>query len=401
MPRTVDHPTNPTIDLLAGEFYAGDPHTAWTWMRENAPVYFDELGQVWGLAAYDDVLAASKDPATFSSAQGMRPHALAISDNMIDKDDPEHKARRMLVSRGFTPGRVRDRTNEIQALCDAIIDAAIAKMADTGTCDFVGDIAAPLPLLLINDMLGFDRSMSDQLLQWSEDMLAGLTREPTDDQIGRQMMAALAFREYQMGVIADRREKPGDDLVSVLVEAEIDGEGLDDEALVMEALLILVGGDETTRHVISGGMHALLQHPEQYELLRTGAVSIESGIDEMLRWVTPIKNMNRTATRDVEIGGQMIGEGDQVLLLYPSANRDVKYFDDPFTFDVQRSPNHHLAFGFGTHFCLGNALARLELKIMFETVFERLPNLRLVSDEPLPRRAANMVSGLESMPVTF
>jgi len=401
MPRTVDHPTNPAIDLLAGEFYAGDPHAAWTWMRENAPVYFDEVGQVWGLAAYDDVLMASKDPGTFSSAQGMRPHALAISDNMIDKDDPEHKARRMLVSRGFTPGRVRDRTDEIQTLCDTIIDTAIAKMADTGTCDFVWDIAAPLPLLLINDMLGFDRSMSDQLLTWSEDMLCALTREPTDEQFTRQMMAALGFREYQMGVIADRRERPLDDLVSVLVEAEIDGEKLDDEALVMEALLILVGGDETTRHVISGGMQALLQNPEQYELLRTGGVSIEAGIDEMLRWVTPIKNMNRTATSDVEVGGQLIGKGDQVLLLYPSANRDSNHFTDPFTFDVQRSPNNHLAFGFGTHFCLGNALARLEMKIMFETVFRRLPNLRLASDETLPHRPGNLVSGLERMPVVF
>lgn len=398
MGRTVNHSTNNAIDLLSGEFYAGDPHNAWTWMRENAPVYYDERNDVWGLASYDHVLAASKDQPTFSSVQGVRPRQSQPSDNMIDKDDPEHKARRSLVNRGFTPGRIRDKTTAIREMCDQIID----QVCEQGSCDFVWDIAAPLPLLLIGDMLGFERSMSDQLLTWSDDLLRALKVDPSDELVTAQLMAALGFREYQMGVIADRRARPPqEDLVSILCHAEIDGKRLDDEALVMEALLILIGGDETTRHVISGGMLALLENPTQLERLTSGAVDLDIAVEEMLRWVTPIKNMNRTATRDVDVGGQTIAQGDQVLLLYPSANRDSKYFDAPFDFDVGRQPNHHLAFGFGSHFCLGNALARLELKIMFEAVFERLPDLRLADDAALPLRPANFVSGLESMPVVF
>lgn len=399
MPRHADHPTNPAIDLLDGAFYAADPHEGWTWMRENAPVYFDEPNQVWGLCAYDDVLAASKDPTTFSNGVGsIRPHARVVSDNMIDKDDPEHKARRMLVNRGFTPNRIREKDASIRQLCNEIID----KVADRGECDFVWDIAAPLPLLLIGDMLGFERSMSDSLLEWSDDMLRGLTSNPTDEQLEAQMMAAIGFREYQLGVIEDRRSRePQADLVSILCHAEVDGERLDDEALVMESLLILIGGDETSRHVISGGMLALLENPDQLARLQSGEADMDLAIEEMLRWVTPIKNMNRTATRDVEIGGQTIGEGDQVLLFYPSANRDIAHFDDPFEFRIDRTPNHHLAFGFGSHFCLGNALARLELKIMFETLFERLPDLRLAEGAELPMRPANFVSGLEAMPVVF
>lgn len=408
MSRHNSHDTNPAIDLLSGEFYAGDPHAAWTWMRENAPVYFDESNGVWGLAAYDDVLHASKTPSSFSSAQGIRPYQAQPTDNMIDKDDPAHKARRSLVNRGFTPGRIRDKTDEIQRMCDEIID----RVCERGECDFVWDIAAPLPLFLIGDMLGFDRKMSDQLLEWSDDLLRGLVRDPSEEQVTKQLMAALGFREYQMEVIADRRSRsPQEDLVSVLCHAEIDGQRLDDEALVMEALLILIGGDETTRHVISGGMLALLKNPDQHARLTSGEVDLAAGIEEMLRWVTPIKNMNRTATHDIEIGGQTIAEGDPVLLLYPSANRDSAYFEDPFSFDVGRDPNHHLAFGFGSHFCLGNALARLELTVMFSTLFKRLPDLRL-ADSPanhdgsdvgahLPVRPANFVSGLESMPVTF
>ncbi len=398
MGRIYTHEQRSDIDLLNGSFYANDPHSSWTWMRENAPAYFDESNQVWALTGYDEVLAAAKDPARFSNANGIRPHSSGPADNMIDKDDPEHKARRMLVNRGFTPGRVRDKRDHIATICHEIID----RVCEKGSCDFVWDIAAPLPLLLIGDMLGFDRQMADQLLEWSDDMLRSLTNQPTEEQLTKTMLAAIGFREYQMGVIADRRgREQTDDLVSILCHAEIDGQKLDDEALVMEALLILIGGDETTRHVISGGMHALLENPDQHELLTSGEVTLETGVEEMLRWVTPIKNMNRTARTDIEVAGQTIAEGDQVLLMYPSANRDSAHFDDPFRFDVARTPNHHIAFGFGTHFCLGSALARLELQVMFETLFERLPDIALVPDAELPIRPANFVVGFEAMPVTF
>jgi cytochrome P450 family 142 subfamily A polypeptide 1 len=213
----------------------------------------------------------------------------------------------------------------------------------------------------------------------------------------------MGFRAFQLDVIADRRARPPqDDLVSVLCHAEIDGERLDDESLVMETLLILIGGDETTRHVISGGMLALLAHPDQRALL-TGADAdtMATGVEELLRWVTPIKNMSRTVTHDVELGGQVLHAEDQVILLYPSANRDDEVFDDPYRLDVRRAPNPHLAFGFGTHFCLGASLARLELHVMFDEVLRRLPDVELATDEPLEYRPSNFIVGPEAMPVRF
>jgi cytochrome P450 family 142 subfamily A polypeptide 1 len=190
--------------------------------------------------------------------------------------------------------------------------------------------------------------------------------------------------------------------MSVIVHAEVDGDRLSPEDVLHESLLILVGGDETTRHVISGGMEQLLLHPEQHKLLREDPSKIETAVEEMLRWVSPIKSMCRTLTHDTEFFGQSMTAGQQCLLLYESANFDEEKFDDPFRFDVERDPNEHVAFGFGTHYCLGQALARLELKIMFETLLDRMPDLELAADPAtLPRRKANFITGLEAMPVTF
>ncbi len=183
----------------------------------------------------------------------------------------------------------------------------------------------------------------------------------------------------------------------------MDGHTLDDDSLVHETLLILIGGDETTRHVISGGMEELLAHPDQLARLADDPAGLLPGaVEEMLRWVSPIKNMARTATHDVELGGETIRAGQQIILLYPSANRDEEVFDRPEFFDIARSPNPHIAFGFGAHFCLGNQLARLELKVMFERLLARLPDLHLAVDRSeLPRRNANFISGIERMPVEF
>src|SRR6202042_3048000 len=191
-------------------------------------------------------------------------------------------------------------------------------------------------------------------------------------------------------------------LVGVLCQAEIDGDSLDESSLIHETLLILIGGDETTRHVISGGTEELLSHPDQWERLAAQPELVPGAVEEMLRWVSPIKNMARTAVRDVELEGAQIKAGQELILLYPSANRDATVFDDPDTFDVARSPNPHLAFGFGAHFCLGNQLARLELKVMTERLLARLPDLHLTTAlSELPRRPANFISGIEEMPVAF
>ncbi|HEX3794264.1 MAG TPA: cytochrome P450 [Acidimicrobiales bacterium] len=385
------------IDLMSGAFYGREPHDAYAWMRANAPVYYDEPNDLWGVASYAAVKAASVDTESFSSAQGIRPKLPQLP-MMIDFDAPEHVRRRRLVSEGFTPKRVRAMEGNLRQLCDDIIDT----VCEEGSCDFVTDVAAPLPIAVIGDMLGVAPTDRDDLLRWSDDMLKALG-SPDPSLLDGAALAFIEYDQYIHTVFDDRRSRgSSDDLVGVLCHAEIDGDSLDDDSLVHETLLILIGGDETSRHVISGGIEELLAHPDQMAKLAADPELMPGAVEEMLRWVTPIKNMARTATRDVELEGTKISQGQELILLYPSANRDETVFEQADTFDITRSPNPHMAFGFGAHFCLGNQLARLELRVMVDRLLARLPDLRLTIDRTeLPRREANFVSGIDSMPVSF
>ena len=393
-----DHPLREDIDLLDGQWYATSLHEGLTWMREHAPVYHDPWSDCWAITTYDDIMTVSKDPSRFSNAFNIRPGGFGVP-MMISMDDPEHKRRRMLVSKGFTPKRVRDKTDDLVGICDELIDA----VAERGSCDFVNDIARHLPLIVIGDMLGVAPADQMQLLEWSEILLEGTSGDL--DALDRAGDAFGEYWAYQLAVIEDRRRQRGDDLVSVLVDAEIADEtgemtSLDEESLIWESLLILIGGDETTRHVLSGGLHALLSDPDQRDALVADRSLLPGAVEEMLRWVSPIKTMSRRVVSDTELHGQRLREGDDVLLYYPSANRDAAHFDDPFRFDIRRDPNHHIAFGFGHHFCLGNALARLELTVFFDRLLDRLPDIEL-GDGPMPRRASSFISGFESLPVRF
>ncbi|MHB1711881.1 MAG: cytochrome P450 [Acidimicrobiales bacterium] len=384
------------IGLTDGGFYGGDPFPAFAWMREHAPAYFDEESGVWGVTRYADIKEISKDPDTFSNAGGIRPDSDALP-MMIDTDAPEHVRRRRLVSEGFTPARIRQSEAAIRSVCDGIID----RVCEKGTADFVRDIAMPLPMVVIGDMLGVAPEDRDALLRWSDDMLSALG-SPDVGLMDRAAAAAFDYAGYVTKVAEDRRrDGRSDDLIGTLVHAEIDGDRLDEQSVVYESLLILIGGDETTRHVISGGMYELLRHPDQMEMVRADRSLMATAVEEMLRWVSPIKNMARTMTKEVELHGKTLRQGEKLLLLYPSANRDERYFDRPGEFDITRSPNDHMAFGFGPHFCLGNRLARLELRVMFDRLLTRIPDLALVDDAEPPRRMANFVSGYETMPVVF
>jgi cholest-4-en-3-one 26-monooxygenase len=385
------------IDLMSGSFYGREPHDAYAWMRENAPLYYDEANDLLGVASYASVKASAVDTETFSSAQGIRPKLPQIP-MMIDFDAPEHVRRRRLVSEGFTPKRVRAMEADLESTCDAIIDAVCEK----GSCDFVADIAAPLPIIVIGDLLGVAPEDRHDLLRWSDDMLKALGA-PDPSLLDGAATAFVEYTQYVNPLFEDRRaRKATDDLIGVLTNAEIDGDTLDDDSLIHETLLILIGGDETTRHVISGGFEELLAQPDQMDRLRADRELMPGAVEEMLRWVTPIKNMARSATRDVVVEGASIRAGQELVLLYPSANRDATVFEQPDTFDITRSPNPHMAFGFGAHFCLGNQLARLELKTMVNRLLDRLPDIHLDIDrKDLLRREANFVSGIEHMPVSF
>ncbi|MCG8590222.1 MAG: cytochrome P450 [Proteobacteria bacterium] len=387
----------PVCDLVDGRFYAQDSHRHFRWMRAHEPVYRDEKNDLWGITLHEDVMAVSKDSATFCSGQGFRPDAPNMP-MMINMDRPEHMVRRNLVNRGFTPRRVADMEDKVRRVCGEILDA----VCERGECDFVRDVAAPLPMIMIGDMLGVLPEDRDDLLRWSDVMLTAVG-SPEPGMMAEAGRAMSEYTAYNRRVVAERRAASGhDDLIATLVNAEVDGERLDDDSILYESLLILIGGDETTRHVISGGMYQLIRHPEQRERLAADPSAIPRAVEEMLRFVTPIQNMMRTVTRDVVVRDQELKEGDRLLLLYPSANRDESVFAEPDRFDSARDPNPHVAFGgYGNHFCLGNALARLELRVIFEELLRRLPDMALVEAEEPALRAANFVTGYERMPVRF
>jgi cytochrome P450 family 142 subfamily A polypeptide 1 len=315
-------------------------------------------------------------------------------------DDPAHLVRRKLVNAGFTRKRVTEKEPSIAALCDTLIDAVIER----GECDFVRDIAAPLPMAVIGDMLGVLPEDRGMLLKWSDDLVTGLSShiDPISAEFQAVMEAFAAYTEFTMDLITKRRANPKDDLFSILVNAEVEGQRMSDDEIVLETLLILIGGDETTRHTLSGGTEQVVRHRDQWDALVADPSLLPTAIEEMLRWTSPVKNMCRTLTDDVDFHGTHLRAGEKILLLFESANFDESVFDNPDQFDIRRDPNSHLAFGFGTHFCLGNQLARLELSMMTSRVLQRLPDLRLAAEgDVLPLRPANFVSGLEEMPMVF
>jgi len=381
--------------LLDGAFYADDPQRAYAWMRDQGPVWFDDSSGAWGVAGYAAVVAASTKPALFSSAGGARP-ATGPMPFMIDMDDPAHGQRRRLVSRGFTPRQVAARAPRIRQICDALID----RVCDRGECDLVHELAAPLPLIVIGDLLGARPEDRADLLRWSDAMVASQSAT-TEDVTAAAGRAFGEYYDYARRVISERREHPTDDLIGVLAGAEIDGQQLGENELAYELLLLRVGGDETTRHVIAGGMEQLLRRPDLRDRLSAEPGLLPGAVEEMLRWVSPVKTMARTVTSDLEFFGAPLRAGQQVILLYEAANFDDTHFPDPHRFDISRSPNDHLAFGVGSHFCLGASLARLEIRILVEQLLARLPDIQLSDGAVLPRRPNSFASGVEHVPVRF
>jgi cholest-4-en-3-one 26-monooxygenase len=380
------------------------PHDAFRVLRKEAPVYYHkEPGGrgYWAITKYDDVVAISKDPGRFSSARGgtniqdyPAEDLSAIQLMMVNMDPPQHVKFRRLASTGFTPRMVARLEPRIREVTNGILD----KIAKKGQCDFVTTIAAELPLQVIAEMMGVPIEDRHMLFDWSN-RLIGFDDPEFQTSLEDGKAAAMEVWMYASQLAERRRGHKGEDLVSVLVNAEIDGERLTEEEFDAFFLLLAVAGNETTRNLISGGMLALIENPDQRARLLADPSLVPSAVEEMLRWVTPVMYFRRTATKDSEIRGQKIKEGDKVVMYYSSANRDEDYFTNGEKFDVGRTPNEHLAFGTGQHFCLGANLARLEIRVMFEELLRRLPDVELAG--PVRRLRSNFINGYKEIPVKF
>jgi cytochrome P450 len=376
-------------------FTSDDSLRAFRRLRAEAPVYWHPTPGFWTLTRLDDVVAVSRDPATFCSGRGVlltdSAREIAPRQSIIYMDPPEHGKYRKLVQPAFSPGRLR----AIEARITDTARALLARIEPGRPVDFVDAFAAPLPLLVIADLLGVPGSDRAQFKQWSDAIIeAGST--PTEENMA-QSMELLA---YFSGVLAERRQHPGDDLISVLLESEVDGERLEEFDLLMFCMTLLVAGNETTRNLISHGAHALATHPAEHARLAGDATLLPRAVEEMLRWGSPIMSFMRTATRDTVIRGTPIRAGDRLLLLYASANRDEAVFGaDAEAFSIARDNTRHVAFGFGEHFCLGAALARMEGRIAFAELQARFPHLALAGE--VERLPSLFLRGIERLPLTL
>ncbi|HYM14717.1 MAG TPA: cytochrome P450 [Dehalococcoidia bacterium] len=394
------------VDLYSPDTYIDRvPHDVFKLLRRESPVHWHREASgpgYWALTKYDDIVAVSQDSATFSSARmgtnidDPSPDGLAMLQTiMLNMDPPRHTVYRRLVATGFTPSMIRKLEPHVRAITTDIVD----RVARSGECDFVTAVAAELPLQVITEMVGVPHDDRHKIFDWSNRLIGfddpEMTTSPEDGQ-----RAATELFLYAHQLAAQRRDTPRDDLVSVLLQAEVDGAALSEPEFDAFFLLLCVAGNETTRNLISGAMRTFIEHPHQRRRLIDDPALMPLAVEEMLRWVSPLIYFRRTATRDTEIRGQRIREGDKVVMYYPSANRDEEIFDDADTFDVGRAQNPHVAFGGGGHhFCLGASLARLEIKVMFEEIFRRLPDIELAGE---PRRLrSNFINGLKHLPVRY
>jgi cholest-4-en-3-one 26-monooxygenase len=390
--------SSPTIDLLDGDFYVNDPYRTYAWMREQAPLYWDSINELWGVSRYADVVEIEKRKDVFISSDqqkgGYRPN-IPADPAIIGLDDPIHHVRRNLVSRRFTPKAVTAWENDIRAKVTELVDGVRAR---GGSSEIVSELAAPLPAMMIGKLLGFPAERWPDLQRWSEQTIAlgGGPRYHNEE----GMQAAAEFFLTAVELHGEKTRCPADDVMTVWTRSEIDGVRLDPNTVAMDCLLLLDGGAETTRTVIARTLINLIAWPAEWEKLKAGA-DLTVAVEEFIRYVTPVHNMCRVATTDYEIAGGTVGEGQQVVLMYSSANRDRAVFEHPERFDVTRQPNQHVAFGFGTHFCLGAALARAEIRIFFEELVRKVDHFALVAGTNPVEMPNAFVYGLRSAHLDF
>jgi cholest-4-en-3-one 26-monooxygenase len=376
-------------------------------LRRSDPVHWQEDPHegvpFWAVTKHADVVYVSRHPDTFSSFERTSLFREPVDDNdlhenqlmMVNQDPPAHTRLRSIVNKGFTPRMVGRLEARIREFCHAIVDRA----EEMGEGDFVRWVSAELPLEVIAEIMGCPLEERDQIFDLSN-RLIGFDDPEFQTTLDDARVAAAEMYLFSDRLRLEREKDPKEDVVTKLAQAEVDGHKLDELEFNLFFLLLTVAGNETTRNAISHGMLAFLDHPEEWERLRADRSLLESAADEVIRWAHPVVQFRRTATTDVELRGKQIRKGDKVVVYYASANRDEDVFDDPYRFDIGRSPNPHVSFGGGgPHFCLGAHLAKLEVQVMFDVLADRLPDIRL--DGPVRRLRSNFINGIKQMPVRF
>jgi cholest-4-en-3-one 26-monooxygenase len=394
-----------TLDVYDLDTYVkGIPHATFRKLRTERPVMFHEEpgGKgFWAITKYADVVAISKDPRTFSSARGgtniwdlPQENLSTIQMLMVNMDPPQHQKFRKLVSRGFTPRMIARLEPFVREAAVRIIETA----GELREFDFVRHVAGELPLIVIADLMGIPQSERHLVFDWSN-RLIGFDDPEFQTSLEDGTQAAMEMWAYANQLAVERKRAPGEDLISVLLTGEVDSENLTEMEFDAFFLMLAVAGNETTRNAITGGTLTLLEHPEQKQKLIEQPELLDGAVEEMLRWVTPVMHFRRTAMRDVEMRGQTIKDGDKVVMFYPAANRDEEVFPNADVFDITRTPNDHLSFGVGQHFCLGASLARLELRMFFEELLKRYPGVELNGE--VRRLRSNFINGYKTVPVRF
>jgi cytochrome P450 len=389
-----------TDALLDPATYAGDLHAALGRLRSQAPLSWNGTAGFWAVTRHADVSEVSADPGRFCSRRGILVEEIGVTydspPTMMHSDPPAHTRYRKLVRPGFTNAVVRDLEPLVRERTGRILDQLAVKAADGTVVDVTAEVAVPLPIQLICSVLGLPQGDEERLFRWSEAAIPGATE--LSEQVRGELLTEMTVE--LLGHAAARRAQPRDDVVSMLAAYEEDGEQLTDDELGMFLIQLLVAGNETTRNSISGGLVALAEHADQLDRLATDPSLLPSAVEEVLRWTTPVTSFLRTAVDDAELAGVPIAAGDPLLLLYAAANRDEAEFGPTAgAFDVGRTPNHHLAFGHGPHFCLGAALARLELSVLLEGIVARWRRLAVAG--PIERSGSSVISGIRAAPLVL
>jgi cytochrome P450 len=405
--------TPESFNIIHPDDYArhGYPHSIWARLRREDPVHWWDRTEgipFWAITRHADIIEVSKQPDRFVNGKRLviahdpeLPMEQVFPKTLIEMDPPKHGIYRQLLSKRFTPRHLERLHADIEQIAAEIVEKLIAK-SDAGECDFVREVAAPLPIAVIAWLLGVPKSDWDLLFDWTNRTIGAGDPEYRQEGTTRQETARAAMTElflYFSKLVEEKKRKPADDLISLVTQARVDGEPLPPMDVLAWCLIIVIAGNETTRNATTGGMLAFIEHPGELRKLQRSPALLPSAVEEVVRWVTPIIHFARTATEDYELRGRTIRKGDALALFYPSANRDEEVFEAPFEFRIDRDPNRHLGFGIGEHFCLGAHLARLELSVAYKHLLPRIESVELAG--PVERLHSSLVGGVKHLPIRY